>query len=241
MRKLLFLLMALPFANLVQSQNLISTSRYFPKAGMWQKFEAALGTHAKKYHKNDFKWKVFSIETGPDAGGYMVVEGPNNWEKVDGRGDLGAEHTADWEKTVQIHLQDRTNSTYYEYHQEWSSMEQTHSAENVSLQHFFINPGYRGEFIQHILLPMKNLWQSDGTKVAVYDATISGRPQIVVATRYLNGLKERDVSNPVNFQERFKKVNGGDATWNKWIEIYKVAVRDQWQELITWKPKLGSN
>ena len=240
MRKLFFLLLALPFANIAESQNLINTSRYFPKSGMWQKFEAAVGAHAKKYHKNDFRWKVFSIETGPDAGGYMVVEGPNNWAKVDERGDLGAEHTADWEKTVQIYLQDRTSTMYFEYHPEWSTMEQAHSAENVSLQHLYLNPGYRGDFIEHLLMPMKKLWEADGVKVAVYDAVLSGQPQIVVATRYINGLKDRDIVNPSNFQERFKKANN-DAVWNKWLEIYKVAVSSQFYELITWKPKMGSN
>lgn len=240
MRKMFFLLLALPCLNAAKSQNLISTSRYFPKPGMSQKFEAAIGAHAKKFHKNDYRWKVFSIETGPDAGGYMVVEGPNNWSKVDDRGDLGAAHMEDWEKTVQIHLQDRNSSLYFEYHEEWSTQEQAHSAENVSLQHIYLNPGYRGEFIEHVLMPMKKLWAADGTKVAVYDAALSGQPQIVVATRYVNGLKDRDMTNPVSFPDRFKKANS-DGAWNKWLEIYKAAVDEQWYELIMWKPKLGSN
>jgi hypothetical protein len=241
MRKMIFLLLALPFLGMAQSKNLIHTSRYFPKSGKWQDFEKAISLHAKKYHKDDFSWKVFTIETGPDAGGYMIVEGANNWTAVDGRGDLGAAHTADWETTVQPLLTDRTSNIYYEYQESLSTVAQKDYAEKISIQHLFLSPGYRGEFMEFILRPNKKLWEADGAKVAVYDATLSGAPQFAIVTRYPNGLKERDVPNPVPFAERFKKANGGDAAWNKWLEIYKVAVRNQWTEILYGKPLLGSN
>jgi hypothetical protein len=133
MRKMIFLLLALPFVGLAQNKNLVSTSRYFPKAGMWQKFEAAVGAHAKKYHKDDFAWKVYTIETGPDAGGYMIVEGPNNWTSVDGRGDMGAAHMADWENTVQVHLTDKTSHIYYQYREGWSTSPISERADKISI------------------------------------------------------------------------------------------------------------
>jgi hypothetical protein len=55
-------------------------------------FEKALANHAQKYHTGDVKWRVWSIQSGPDAGGYMVTEGPNNWTALDSRGDISAEH-----------------------------------------------------------------------------------------------------------------------------------------------------
>jgi hypothetical protein len=242
MRKMIFLLLALPLAGLAQNKNLVSTARYFTKPGMWQKFETAISAHAKKYHNDDFAWRVYTIETGPDAGGYMVVEGPNNWGSVDGRGDLGAAHMADWENTVQVNLTDRTSNVYYEYREGWSTSPISEMADKISISHVFLNPGYRGEYVEDVLKPNKKLWEVDGARMAVYDASLSGQPQIAIVTRYTKGLKVRDESNPVGFVERFKKANGGgDYVWNRWIEMSKLAVRNQWTELLTLKPNLGSN
>jgi hypothetical protein len=242
MRKMIFLLLALPLVGFAQNKNLVSTSRYFPKAGMWQKFEAAVSAHAKKYHKDDFAWRVYTIETGPDAGGYMITEGPNNWGAVDSRGDLGAAHMADWENTVQVHLTDRTSHIYYEYRGDWSTSPAVERSDKISISHIFLNPGYRGEVVEHVIRPLKKIWEADGMRIAVYDAGLSGPPQIAIVTRYPNGLKVRDESNPVPYVERFKKANGGsDEMWNKWIEMSKAGIRNQWTELLTFKANLGSN
>ena len=88
MRKIILLFLALPLLGVAQNKTLISASRYFPKEGKANLFEKALAVHAQKYHKGDQKWRVSTIETGPDAGGYLVIEGPTNWEGIDKRGDL---------------------------------------------------------------------------------------------------------------------------------------------------------
>ena len=239
MRKILFFLLALPFIGLAQTKNLISTSRYFPKSGKWQAFEKAISAHAKKYHKNDFAWRVYTIDSGPDAGGYMVVEGPHNWGSVDTRGDLGAAHTADWETTVQVHLQDNFSSTYYEYSSDLSTAPIVQFADHISIQHMFVNPGFRGEVMDNIRAS-KKLWQADAMNVAVYDVSLSGQPQFAIVTRYVDGLKVRDAVNPVPFVERFNKANG-EGSFDQWVKNYKVAVRNQWSELLTAKKDLGSN
>ena len=92
MRKILFLLLALPLLGISQTKNVVSSTRVFPKVDKVAEFEKALAAHAKKYHTGDFKWRVFEIESGPDAGGYHTTEGPLSWESIDSRGNLGAEH-----------------------------------------------------------------------------------------------------------------------------------------------------
>ena len=76
--------------------------------------------------------------------------------------------------------------------------------------------------------------------IAVYDASLSGQPQFAIVTRYVNGLKARDGANPVPFVERFNKANG-EGSFDQWVKNYKVAVRNQWSELLTAKKDLGSN
>ena len=109
------LLMLIPFAGISQVKNLISTQRIFPKADKVMEFEKALAAHAQKYHTGDAHWRVFTIQSGPDMGGYHITEGPTSWEGEDTRGDLGTEHMTDWNKNVSAYLTDRASGGYSVY------------------------------------------------------------------------------------------------------------------------------
>ena len=100
MKKYLLLLVLIPFIGFSQTKNVVSVRRFFPKLDKVLELEKALTAHAQKYHTGDWKWRVFEISSGPDAGGYHVVEGPNSWTTLDSRGNLGAEHTADLAKNI---------------------------------------------------------------------------------------------------------------------------------------------
>jgi hypothetical protein len=239
MRKMIFLLLILPFAGLAQTKTVVNTSRYFPKSGKWQAFEKAVSAHAKKYHKNDFAWRVFTIETGPDAGGYMIVEGVSNWTNIDGRGDLGAAHTADWEANVQPLLQDKFSTMYLTFRADLSTVELTAYSDKISINHVFVRPGFRGEVLDNITTS-KKLWEADGAKMAVYESSISGEPQFSIVTRYANGLKQRDEVNATPFDQRFEKANGA-GSWKKYLDNIKAGVSSQWSELLYAKKELGSN
>ena len=78
MKKIFLLLFLLPLIAIGQTKNVVSADRYFPKQAKSEAFEKAIAAHAKKYHKGDFQWRMYYIETGPDAGGYHIVEGPKN-------------------------------------------------------------------------------------------------------------------------------------------------------------------
>src|SRR5687767_11795004 len=192
MKKIMLLLLALPILGLAQNKTLISVDRYFPKADKVNQFEKALATHAQQYHKGDHKWRVYSIETGPDAGGYMVIEGPTNWDGVDKRGDLGAAHMKDWETTIQPSLSDRTSAMYLVFREDLSTVQQGDYSDKISINHLFFKPGYYGDVQANILL-LKKVWEADASTVAVYEASLSGEPQFALVTRYKDGLKERDV------------------------------------------------
>jgi hypothetical protein len=238
MRKIFFMLLALPFIGIAQNKNLINATRYFPKTDKVAQFEKALATHAQKFHKGDQHWRVWTVETGPDAGAYMVVEGPTNWDGVDKRGDLGDVHMKDWQTTVQPLLNDKYETMYLMFREELSTVVQTDYADKISINHLFIKPGYRGEVIEN-LQAMKKLWQADGASVAVYDASSSGEPQFVVVTRYKKGLKERDVVMNEDFAARFTKANGA-GSFEKWLTNHKGSIVKQWSEILYYKPDIGS-
>ena len=70
MKCIVLLLLASPLFSLAQEGVVGSATRVFPKQDKVVQFEKALAAHAKKYHTGDWAWTVFSIESGPDAGGY---------------------------------------------------------------------------------------------------------------------------------------------------------------------------
>ena len=92
--------MLIPALAMGQKKNVINTNRVFPKIDKVLEFEKALAAHAQKYHTGDWKWRVYDILSGPDAGGYMVVEGPNSWDQLDSRGDISEEHRMDFIKNI---------------------------------------------------------------------------------------------------------------------------------------------
>ena len=88
---------------------------FFPRQTRYPEFEKALTAHAQKYHTGDWKWRVYEIQSGPDAGGYHITEGPLSWESFNDRGNLGEAHTNDWNKNVGIYLSDRNQQSYSVY------------------------------------------------------------------------------------------------------------------------------
>ena len=112
MRKIFLLFMLVPLFGISQTKNVVSADRVFPKVDKVLEFEKALAAHAQKYHTGDTKWRVFEIQSGPDAGGYHISEGPTSWTALDGRGNISVEHNNDYNKTVAIYLTDRGSTMY---------------------------------------------------------------------------------------------------------------------------------
>ena len=69
MKKIFFLVMLVPLFGLSQ-KNVMSSFRAFPKVDKVLEFEKAVAAHAQKYHTGDWKWRVWVIQSGPDANGY---------------------------------------------------------------------------------------------------------------------------------------------------------------------------
>ena len=95
--KMFFLLLLLcPFIGMSQTKNVVTARRVFPKTDKLLEFEKAIAAHAQKYHSGDTYSRVFAIQSGQDAGGFQISEGPTSWDALDSREDMGAEHKLDW-------------------------------------------------------------------------------------------------------------------------------------------------
>jgi hypothetical protein len=239
MKKLLAICLLIPFIGLSQVKNVINATRVFPKQEKLAEFEKALASHAQKYHTGDWKWRVWQIESGPDAGGYMITEGPNSWVQLDSRGDLGAEHTADWQKNVASLLVDHGKSTYAEFQTDLSTVQITDYADKIIINHMVAKPG-KINATSDLIKKLKNVWQvPGGESVAVYLLTASGDPGYMTVTRLKAGLKEMAPDYRVPMKDRYTTANGA-GSYDQFLKDYADAVESRWSELLTYKPELSS-
>ena len=185
--KMFFLLcMLIPFAGISQTKNLVSTHRVFPKVDKVLEFEKAIAAHAQKYHSGTAHWRVFAIQSGPDAGGFHISEGPTSWEAEDVRGNLGNEHNLDWNKNVAIYLTDRQSSGYSVYIDSLSTVALGDFSDKININHIYPKIG-QGDNVENMIKKLKKTWIASGVSVAVYSASSSGESQYTLVTRYKPG------------------------------------------------------
>lgn len=237
MKKIFLFCLLIPVIGLGQG-NVVSTFRVFPKIDKTLEFEKAFAAHAQKYHTGNWKWRVLSIESGPDAGGFHVVEGPLSWEQFDKRGNLGDAHTADWAKNVMPFTADRGTSGYSEYSAELSNVAITDYTDKIIITHMYPKSGMINQATD-LVKRMKKVWQASGENVAVYRAVASGAPQIVTVARLKEGLKELTDGFRKPIAERFDAANGA-GSWTQYLADYAGAIESRWSEMLFMRADLSS-
>ncbi|MDP3313942.1 hypothetical protein [Lutibacter sp.] len=239
MKTIFLLLMLIPFLGISQTKNVISTNRVFPKVDKVMEFEKALANHAKKYHVGDVKWRVFQIQSGPDAGGYHIVEGPKSWESEDKRGDINVEHNNDWHKSVTIYLTDKSSSGYSVYIDSLSTVAIGDYSDKVQVTHIYPKQGISNYRVATMLKNMKAAWAANGSTVAVYETNGSGPAQFAIARRYKQGLKEKEAGFRKSFVDTYEKIHGR-GSWGIFNDNAKEHINEQWSELLFYRADLSS-
>lgn len=238
MKKLLFIGVLLPLMVLCQNRTVVSTNRIFPKPDKVMEFEKALTNHAQKYHTGLWKWRVYTIESGPDAGGYHIVEGPTTWDEVDKRGDLGAEHMNDWLKNVMPLTTEKSANSYSVFREDLSSIGITDYSDKITINHVYPKPG-QFPAVEELVKQLKKVWEAGNQTIAVYEASASGEPQMAFVTRYKQGLKERERDFRKPMKERYEAINGA-GSYEKYLATIANITDHSWSEMLFYNAKLSS-
>lgn len=238
MKKIFLFLMLVPLLGAGQNKTVLSTFRVTPKSDKVAEFEKALAAHAQKYHSGDWKWRVFEIQSGPESGAFHITEGPNSWEGMDGRGDISAEHKADWDKNVSPLTTGEGQSSYSQYNAEMSTVQLTDYADKIIIAHMYPKPGMINKMTA-MIKKMKKVWEAGNESVAVYNSINSGEPQIATVTRLKAGLKELDPSFRKPFVERYNAIYG-EGAWDYWLADYAACVEKRWNEMLFYRADLSS-
>ncbi len=237
-KNLLFILLMLPIIGFGQVKNVISTQRIFPKVDKVMEFEKALAAHAQKYHTGEHHWRVFQIQSGPDAGGYHITEGPTSWAAEDTRGDLGAEHMMDWHKNVAIHLTDRSSAGYSVYQDSLSTVALGAFTEKIQITHIYPKLG-KDYKVEQMLKELRKAWKADNITMAVYASNASGPGQYTLTRRFQQGLKEKAVGYRKPFKGTYESVNG-EGSWEEYLDNASEYINDSWSELLFMRKDLSS-
>lgn len=235
---LAMMLMLITYASLGQTKNVISTLRVFPKMDKITEFEQAVAAHAKKFHTGDAQWRVFTIQSGPDIGGYHITEGPKSWESEDARGDISTEHQADWNKNVAVHLTDRQSGGYSVYVDSLSTVALGDFSDKIQITHIYPKIGWTGKIV-NMIKKLKGAWTAEGSTIAVYATNGSGPAQYVLVNRYKQGLKEKTAGFRKPFRETFDSVHGVGA-YDDYLEDLRLYVTEVWSELLILRKELSS-
>ncbi len=228
----------IPAIGISQTKNVLNSTRYFCKPDKVVEFEKALGDHAKKYHMGDWKWRVWSIESGPESGGYMVSEGPSNWTTIDGRGDISAEHIADWNTKVAPLTMGRAVSVYSSFEADLSTVQLTDYADKIMITHITALPG-KVASVKALITQLKKMWDAGKESVAVYSMVGSGEPGYTIVNRLRAGYKELEDNFRKPMNERYNDVFGA-GEFDNYLKDYAAAVKERWSELLIYMPKLSS-
>jgi len=238
MKKLLAILLLIPVLGIGQEKNVVNSFRITPRPDKITEFEKALTSHAQKYHTGDWKWRVFEIQSGPGSGAYQVTEGPNSWDQLDARGDISAEHTLDWNKSVVSLTTGMASSSYAIYREDLSTVALTDFTDKIAITHVFPKLGY-GDRVESLIKKIKKAWENGNQTVAVYEASSSGPAQFTFVFRYKQGLKERNKDFRKPFKERYNAVNGEDS-FNSYLEVVRECIDNSWSEILFLRADLGS-
>lgn len=237
--RMFFLLCILfPIIGIGQTQNLISAHRVFPKVDKVLEFEKAIATHAQKYHSGTAHWRVFAIQSGPDAGGFHITEGPTSWEAEDVRGNLGNDHNVDWNKKVAIYLTDRQSTGYSVYQDSLSTIAMGDFSDKINISHIYPKIGH-GDNVISMIKKLKKTWTAAGVNVAVYFASSSGKAQYTLVTRYKQGLKERAAGFRKPFKETYEAQNG-EGSYAQYLKDLAEYLDESWSELLFLRADLSS-
>jgi len=237
MRKLFFIGIIIPVLSVAQNPTVVSVTRFFPKNDKIIEFEKAVKNHAQKYHTGDYKWRTYTVETGPDAGSYQMIEGPATWDQIDKRGTLGAEHTTDLYKNVMPNVE-KTTQIFINYREDLSSVALTDFSDKISVVRVFPRPGKIMQ-TENDIKTVKKMWDESKQSVAVYEASSSGPNQFIIVYRYKDGLKERDPGFRKPMRERFDAANGAGA-YEKWQSSVSETTDNVWYELLYYNAELSS-
>lgn len=236
MKPLLPLLMLITTTTFAQ-EKLMSTHRILPNPEKIVALEKSLAKYTRLYQRGEWRWKVYEILSGPNAGWLHVEEGPLSWDQMDKNGYRSSEAVTKFNELV-APFSESNGAGCAMYRSELSSSPLNDSADKLSIEHVFYRPG-TALILQELILKQKKVWEATGQRVAVFQNATSGTEHFILVSRHKDGWKEKESFNEKSFAEAFDRINGANS-YIEYLRTIKENVSEIWSEMLVLRAELSS-
>ncbi len=162
MKKLFYTLLFLPFlvgAQDYQEPLVIQNVMLTVAPGHVKAFEEGVAAHNKKYHtEGAYEARVYSINSGKNAGKYMWNMGPLPWSAMDDRPAKADGHDADWDAKVVTHLTNEVDVNYWRFHPDISDFSTDFTLKNLSVFMVDVKPNQFMDFMNKVVKKVDKLY-----------------------------------------------------------------------------------
>lgn len=185
--------------------------------------EHAMGQHNKKYHASGPNGvRVYTVESGPDAGMYKWVMGPGPWSSLDTRPDDDM-HNSDWQNNVARYTDERGTVEYISMDRELSRFPKDFNVSKLYVRYVDVVRGKMTE-VKDIIKKITRVYTEkipDETYGIYYNempSTSSGRDLTIVSFFDKYAWLGMDDNFNARYDEIFGK-GAADAMWKTWQEV----------------------
>ena len=157
---------------------------------------------------------------------------------MDKRGDLGGEHTADWNKNVAIYLTDKYASDYLMFNDSLRTVVLSNFSDKITISHWYPKIGFTNKIYDGIV-DLRKGWKVGGISAAVYRTVNSGNQRYSIVYRLKNGFVDLANSGASSQKKRYETANGEDS-YENYLGLLQNYTANFWSEMMTLRPELGS-
>jgi hypothetical protein len=123
------------FVTLIGQDIIFQMVTLTPKPGVDKELASVMKEHNDLYHKaGDYGVRVYSINSGPDAGKIVWTMGPTTWTKLEGRPGTGV-HDDHWDQKVTPLLESEVNVEYFSFSPDLSYFPKDFDLKNLLIRY----------------------------------------------------------------------------------------------------------
>lgn len=245
MQKLLLILLCAVTCNAFgQGKTLYQVNVAKPKPGMTSAFQESWKAHLQKFHNKEDKRTVYEVTSGPDAGSFIIVEGPFSYADMDQEKPNAKEHSLDLEKNFSPKVEGGNTNAIFR----WADTLSHNGA--IKAEKFLVTvtqlkdgklPEYLSE-LRRAQIVGTNLKSPFSYNVLVKQQAGSS-PMVVTIRNLKDGFKELETNYfnlPQNgFRDEYVKEFGQEA-WDNRVKLMVDYVVSREQHFEKLRPDLSS-
>jgi len=235
MKKLIMVVLILFLAPVLFAQNtdyeMWETMYMTPKMDQLSKLAEGLKQHLTKYHQEaPNSASVWRVTTGPHAGKLSWIAGPMTFTDMDK--EMTGDHGEDWVNNIAPYLHGTEQGEFWVENKEYRNVPEADVVRNklqVTYLDFKRGQGERfGALLKQISATNKEIAGSGTWQVFSRRFWNNDGRDMAWTSLFANwsSYDEEDV-----FVDTFKKIHGGDASWDTFLKEWNEIVESTYQEI----------